>query len=189
MIIFIPILCLFSCYFSIGGDLNGCKLGVVNEEVPNHQDCLDASLETVANINKSCSFNRISCRFVKEINESNIELVIISQLIFWNSDELSCISQTLYDSYDEAYKKFITNKINGFIHISANYSASLNKVISIGSLADTETVENSIIKVSCGTTNYFVTNYIKKTLGELSINFMKSIAINCKFSERVARIP
>lgn len=55
---------------AIGGNVTGMVLGIVNEEVANIDECLDSSLVTAKYHDFECTFSKISCRFISEIDDS-----------------------------------------------------------------------------------------------------------------------
>lgn len=62
-----PILQCTCFYLAIGDNPKNLKLGVVNEEVPNWQDCYNSSLITAQVHDFECNLTKISCRYLKDI--------------------------------------------------------------------------------------------------------------------------
>lgn len=57
-----------TCFFlAIGDNPKSLKLGIVNEEVANWQDCYNTSLVTAHLHDYECNLTKISCRYLKEI--------------------------------------------------------------------------------------------------------------------------
>ena len=45
------------------------KIGIVNEEVMNFQECQNSSLMTAVATEDSCDLFKISCRFIEELGD------------------------------------------------------------------------------------------------------------------------
>lgn len=63
---FIGIICLHN---TMGGNPKGLVLGIVDEEITNLQECSNKSLKTFELEDYECRLNKISCRFINEIND------------------------------------------------------------------------------------------------------------------------
>jgi hypothetical protein len=62
-------------HYAIGGDLNGHKIGIVNNEVKHIEECFNSSLVTAKQENYECKLDKVSCRFINQINETIAEKV------------------------------------------------------------------------------------------------------------------
>lgn len=62
-----PILQCTCFYLAIGDNPKSLKLGIVNEEIANWQDCYNTSLVTAQVYDYDCNLTKISCRYLKEI--------------------------------------------------------------------------------------------------------------------------
>lgn len=64
-------LCFMICFFyGIGANPKGITLGIVSDEIVSHEVCSNLSLVTFKLDDYECSLNKISCRFINEINEN-----------------------------------------------------------------------------------------------------------------------
>lgn len=76
-VLILPMLCFFIFHYSVGRDPIGLKIGIVNDEI-NYNDCFNKSLITTLSFqNKSCEFNKISCRFINQFNDSIAQKVML----------------------------------------------------------------------------------------------------------------
>jgi hypothetical protein len=71
---------LFVClvlFIGIGGNINDMILGVVNEEASSIDECRNASLNNydVQLFQSDCTFQRVSCLFLAELDENVAKLV------------------------------------------------------------------------------------------------------------------
>lgn len=62
-----PILQCTCFYLAIGDNPKNLKLGIVNEEVSNWQECYNNSLITAAVHDDDCKLTKVSCRYLKDI--------------------------------------------------------------------------------------------------------------------------
>lgn len=67
---FFPIFQLICFYVAVGGNPIGLKVGIVNDEVNNFDDCFNSSLITTYVHDYSCDLHKVSCRFINQINDS-----------------------------------------------------------------------------------------------------------------------
>lgn len=65
----IPLIGIIGLHYSIGGDPKGLTLGIVDEEIRSYKDCMNISLQTFVKDNHDCHLHKISCRFIKEIDD------------------------------------------------------------------------------------------------------------------------
>lgn len=56
---------------AIGKTPNNMRIGIVNSEITKWDTCFDPNLITVSVYNETCNFNRISCRFVTSLEDSD----------------------------------------------------------------------------------------------------------------------
>lgn len=64
-------------HFGFGGNFKDIKLGILNEEVPKYNNCLNESFVTISLHDFKCNLNKISCKFISSINSSSITKVIL----------------------------------------------------------------------------------------------------------------
>lgn len=69
MLFLLPLVCCAGMHFGVGGIIKGMQLGVVNDEVPNNNDCANSSLITFRREGVECVLNKVSCRFIQEFDE------------------------------------------------------------------------------------------------------------------------
>lgn len=62
-----PILQCTCFYLAIGDNPKSLKLGIVNDEVPNWQDCYNDSLVTAQVYDYDCNLTKVSCRYLRDI--------------------------------------------------------------------------------------------------------------------------
>jgi hypothetical protein len=62
-------------HFAIGDNIHGLTLGVVNHEVDSISECFNPSLTTAVLDEFDCQIEKVSCRFIKSIDDETAELV------------------------------------------------------------------------------------------------------------------
>jgi len=157
------------CY-AVGGDPKGLKLGIVNYEVESYQDCFNNSLITTIAKEDSCALNKVSCRFITEIDDS-------------------VVKKTFYESFDEAFADAKKGKIIAVIEFSANFTESLSEVYSYGNAALDSSIDRSRINVFMDHSNYQLMFYIEKQIYETYDNFAQSLLKDCNFNKRTGKLP
>lgn len=65
----LPLFGIVCLHNTVGGNPKGLRLGIVNEEVSSHQECTNRSLRTFQLEDYECRLNKISCRFIKDIDD------------------------------------------------------------------------------------------------------------------------
>lgn len=58
--------------FAIGGNVTGMILGIVNNEVEYMEQCFNSSLTTASFEGFECTLNKVSCRFINQLNDSEL---------------------------------------------------------------------------------------------------------------------
>jgi hypothetical protein len=79
-------------YFTIGGNIHGLVLGVVNDEASSVAECQSAALNNY-NLNRNesdCSFDKVSCLFLDEFDQQVAELVRLLKLLEDHRPEHAC---------------------------------------------------------------------------------------------------
>lgn len=65
----LPLFGIICLHNTVGGNPKGLRLGIVNEEVASYKECTNKSLKTFELENYECHLNKISCRFIKDIDD------------------------------------------------------------------------------------------------------------------------
>lgn len=66
----LPFFSIICMNYTIGGNVTGMVLGIVNNEVGSISECFNTSLVTAKTDNYECILDRVSCRFINQINET-----------------------------------------------------------------------------------------------------------------------
>jgi hypothetical protein len=78
----LPIISCFAMHLKIGRTMEGLTLGIVNNEISSIEDCSVISLPPPDTSELFCFIDKISCRFVNEIDENLLKKVEKSFLIY-----------------------------------------------------------------------------------------------------------
>ena len=73
--LFLPFLTIIFMNFSIGREIVGYSLGIVDDELISQRDCLNSSFGSVTVEGTECVLNKISCRFINLIDKKFATLV------------------------------------------------------------------------------------------------------------------
>lgn len=123
-----PIIQLSCFYLAIGKTPKNLELGVFSGEVDNYADCFDENLRTIYNINDTCQFEKLSCRYIRNLGDD----VAIRKYYTSEADALA-------DA-----KKALTV---GYIHFAHNFSGSIAELIEDGVHAADGSVDNAELSV------------------------------------------
>lgn len=82
IVMMIPIIGCFSLYIGTGGELKGLPIGIVNGETANVNECFNQTLVTAEVQGHKCRLNKISCRFIDELQGEYIDRVRMKSLKF-----------------------------------------------------------------------------------------------------------
>lgn len=67
---FFPLIQLTFFYLTVGGDPKGLVLGIVSDELISFSECTNTSLLTAVASEFTCDLQKISCRFIEELDDS-----------------------------------------------------------------------------------------------------------------------
>lgn len=74
-IVALPVLCVLSMHYCIGGNFSDLKIGIVNEEITSAIECRNHSVVTIALNGFQCILSKASCRFIDELDDETAEKV------------------------------------------------------------------------------------------------------------------
>lgn len=166
----VPILQIVFFYLAIGGNPIGLKIGVVDDEIMNYQDCFNTSLITTFVHDDTCDLHKVSCRFLNDLNDS----VAIKQY---------------YKTYDEAYADAKKGKIIGFMYFAPNFTESLTAVQTTGRLTDDGSAENSRISIRMDQSDLQLTFFMQLRFYQTYKQFVQHLSTDCGFAAKVGTIP
>lgn len=167
----VPILQIVFFYLAIGGYPIGLKIGIVDDEMMNYEDCFNSSLITAfVDKDDSCTLQHVSCRFLNQFNDS-------------------IAIKVPYKTYDEAYADAKRGKIIGFIHFAPNFTESLNTLQTLGREADSGSVDNSRINFRMDQSDLQLTFYMQLTFYQIYKDFVQNMMGDCNLPIKLGTIP
>lgn len=169
-LLFFPIFQLVCFYVAVGGNPIGLNIAIVNDEMPNNQDCLNSSLITTYLHDDTCELNKISCRFINHINDS----VAIKHF---------------YKSFDEAYADARKGKVMGVIYFAKNFTESTAYIREQGRNASEETFTTREIQIYMDKSDQQLTFFLEKKLRQTYLEFSESIMADCGLPIKLGNIP
>lgn len=169
-LIFFPIFQLVCFYVAVGGNPIGLKIAIVNDEVPNYQDCSNSSLITTFVHDSTCDLHKLSCRFLNHINDS----VAIKHF---------------YNSFDEAYADARKGKVMAVIYFAKNFTESMTSIRDDGRNASGGTFLSSEIQIYMDKSDQQLTFFLEKKLRQTYLEFSESIMIDCDFPIKLGNVP
>lgn len=152
----------------IGGDLKGLKIAIVDHEISGYQDCFNTSLVFAVPLNDSCHFEKVSCRFMAEINELDL-------------------TKVFYTSVEEALKDAKSQKFAAVLKFDSKYSKALTELDK--NAEDSEVIDNSRIKVHMDNNDMLIVGFVKSKLLIAYRNYAEKLMESCGLSKRLLNLP
>ncbi|XP_014281518.1 ABC transporter G family member 23 isoform X1 [Halyomorpha halys] len=150
----------FFCW-SIGHDPVGLKLAVVNHEVPFKTSCM---------YNTSCSYESMSCRYLKHLSD-------------WNHTMVS------YSSPEEAMYAVKRNWAWAYIDIPPNFSEMLALRVEYGKDANDTIIDGSQVSIHLDMSNQQIAYLLQRQIMASLNNFAKDMAAACSVPESMLDVP
>lgn len=165
-----PIFQLVCFYVAVGSNPIGLKLAIVNDEVRNIADCMNSSLVTTRINNDTCDLNKVSCRFINQLNDS----VAIKHY---------------YQTFDEAYRDAKKGKVIGVIYFAKNFTESMSVIRDDGRFAEEATFFSSEIQVYMDKSDQQLTFFLEKKLRQTYQEFTEKLMSDCEYPVKLGNIP
>lgn len=175
-VLMIPFLTIMSFYLAVGGDPQGLKVGIVNDELANINDCYNESAITHLVHDYSCDLQLTSCRFINEISHE------IGEKVF-------------YRTYEDALLDAKKGSLIAIIHFSKNYTQSLQDDLSRIEDED-ENVDDDDVKiqsreigVNVDRSNHQISYFFQRKLMDSYSAYTKKLMKDCGVSEKYLGLP
>jgi hypothetical protein len=155
----------------ISTDPKGLKLAVVNNEISSYQECFNSSLITSLPLNDSCHLEKVSCRFLYEINDLHL-------------------SKVFYNSVGEALKNMKKEKFSAIIEFDSNFSQALTLIDSNSeNLNDDKLMKSSFINIHMDNADFSIANFVKFHLFSAYKNYTEKLMQSCGLSKNLRNFP
>ncbi|KAH8244458.1 hypothetical protein KR026_010491 [Drosophila bipectinata] len=165
-----PLIQLTCFYLAIGKTPTNLELGVYSGEVESYGECFDDNLVTVYSGEDSCQFNKLSCRYIRELGDD-----VATRKYYTNE------ADALRDA-----KKAVTV---GYLHFAQNFSESIFSVMEDGIHASDGAVDHAELSVHIDMTDQQVAYFMQRKLREKFSAFMKSVVKDCNASAALVELP
>jgi len=168
--VFILILNMPLAFYSLGVNPVGLHVGIVNLEIFNPKECLNSSLLTVLSNGSDCTLNKVSCRFMANLD-----------------DEL--VTKIAYKTFEAAYDDAKRGKIMGIIMFPQNYTESLKEtLVDNPNILAIASKNSSQISVNLDHTNPHLSMFLLKSLYETYKSYTESMLVDCKYPRKLRNI-
>ncbi|XP_017098941.2 ABC transporter G family member 20 [Drosophila bipectinata] len=165
-----PLIQLTCFYLAIGKTPTNLELGVYSGEVESYGECFDDNLVTVYSGEDSCQFNKLSCRYIRELGDD------VATRKYYSNE-----ADALRDA-----KKAVTV---GYLHFAQNFSESIFSVMEDGIHASDGAVDHAELSVHIDMTDQQVAYFMQRKLREKFSAFMKSVVKDCNASAALVELP
>ncbi|EDV31909.1 uncharacterized protein Dana_GF14305, isoform B [Drosophila ananassae] len=165
-----PLIQLTCFYLAIGKTPTNLELGVYSGEVDSYGECFDENLVTVYSGEDSCQFNKLSCRYIRELGDD-----VATRKYY--SNEADALSDA---------KKAVTV---GYLHFAQNFSESIFSVMEDGIHATDGAVDHAELSVHIDMTDQQVAYFMQRKLREKFSAFMRSVVKDCNASAALVELP
>lgn len=154
----LPFVQAFLLYHSFG-DVTGMKVTIINDEVLGFDQCHNTSLRTTIIHNNTCLLNKLSCRFIKHLNNTNL-------------------SYNILNSMDDVNYR-LTDAV---VIFASNYTESYTDLLEHNFNTGDGSIDNSKIQVFMSNTNVFVNNLVEYSLAKSTQDFLDELLVDCGMS-------
>lgn len=166
----LPFVELYLFRFSIGGNPVGLKIGIVDDEILNHQECHVPGLINAYAEDHSCEVNLISCRFLEKLTDD------VGEKVF-------------YTAFDDAFQDAKKGKLSAIIYFDANFTESYDEIKKYPDEADPQSWKNSVIKVYMDQTDLQIMTFLQTHIYDVYKSYSESILSDCKLPKNMEGIP
>ncbi|CAH1391286.1 unnamed protein product [Nezara viridula] len=162
LMFFLPIsTCVFFQY-TIGRIPRDLKVGVINEELSiQHGNC-----ENFSNLTCFPAF----CGYLTLLEKQNIIPVT-------------------YNDTETAFENFMKNKIQGILHISENFTESLQERLYKSMTTPDSVIEQSEVKVWIDSTNKVIGDFLKYTVYHTFFDYLENLSQTCQWPVNHTLLP
>jgi hypothetical protein len=165
---------LLSFIFATGGNPEGLRLGIVNDEIINISECYNKSLVTAFPHDYQCDIRLASCRFIDEITSD------VGEKIY-------------FQKYEDAFREGKKGNLHAIIHISANYTQSVQKLLSTSDYENEEIEDAELlsreIQINMDQSNSQISLFIYQKLFDSFATYLKKLMKDCHVSEKIMSNP
>ncbi|EDW63587.1 ABC transporter G family member 20 [Drosophila virilis] len=165
-----PIIQLSCFYLAIGKTPTNLELGVYSGEVESYSECFDDNLKTIYKANDSCHFNKLSCRYIRELGDD------VATRKYYPTE-----AAALADA-----KRALTV---GYIYFAHNFSDSVYELIEDGVHASDGAVDHAELTVHIDMTDQQVAYFMQRKLRDKFSTFMNSVVQDCNVSAALVKLP
>ncbi|KAL7040388.1 hypothetical protein ACKWTF_000371 [Chironomus riparius] len=169
-LMFLPILQLYLIRYSIGRNPEGLKIGIVDDEILNHQECQVPGLVNAYAEGYTCEVNLISCRFLEKLTDD------VGEKVF-------------YTAFDDAFRDAKLGKLSAIIYFDANFTESYDEIKRYPDEAGPQTWKNSVIKVYMDQTDLQIQTFLQRRLYDVYKSYSESILSDCRLPTNLEGIP
>ncbi|XP_014290763.2 ABC transporter G family member 23 [Halyomorpha halys] len=162
LLFFIPISSCLMFQYSLGRSPRGLKLGIINEELlQQHGNC-----QNFSNLTCFPAF----CGYLPLLEKKNI--IPVS-----------------YNDTEIAFENFIGGKIQGILHISENFTESLQERLYKGMSTSYSVINQSEVKVWLDTTNKVIGDFLESTIYSIFFDYLVQLSQTCQWPVNHTLLP
>ncbi|KAF6202471.1 hypothetical protein GE061_004872 [Apolygus lucorum] len=174
ILLFILVLPAFQSYFfcvSFGRDPSDLPFAVVSDELNGFvKSCDELPYNETYSAVLECNIPKsFSCQFMKQL-ERKLDLV-------------------LYEDLNLAKKDASANRVWGVLHVSENFTRSIEERISEGISTTDVAINQSAISVWMDMSNFIIANIIRRNIAKSLIDFLQDVMAACDIPRKVGDVP
>ncbi|XP_017062990.1 ABC transporter G family member 20 [Drosophila eugracilis] len=165
-----PIIQLTCFYLAIGKTPTNLEIGVYSGEVESYGECFNDSLVTVYKDNDSCQFNKLSCRYIRELGDD-------------------VATRKYYSSEADALSDAKRATTVGYLYFAQNFSDSILSVMEDGIHTSDGAVDHAELSIHIDMTDQQVAYFMQRKLRDKFSSFMRSVVKDCNVSSAIVDLP
>ncbi|EFN69285.1 ABC transporter G family member 20 [Camponotus floridanus] len=165
-----PLLEVGSFFGGVGGEPKDLTIGIINHEAGNCDYGNNIGKVWFDEENRTCHFNNLSCRFLHEYGDSNIE-------------------QEFYDNMSEATDAIRDGDLVGIMYFNHNFSEALQRRIDNYGTAKTEDILSGQIDIFLDMGDMQIGQFMEYKLYKRFFEIFEGVMRDCKYSPKLAGVP
>jgi hypothetical protein len=174
--------------YGVGANPKSISFGIVSDEIESYAVCSNRTLTTFLLDGFDCRVNKISCRFIDEIDES---FAIKVWRFLRGSCEFEVIAdefQKFYSSREVAEDEVKHGRLVGFVHFSKTFSENFSVLKDWTNLTYGE-VKQGHIEVFMDNSDLQIVTFLQRNLYDAYHRFVERLMDDCKKSTKAGSIP
>jgi len=156
---------------TFGRDPENLSIGLISDELPYIH---------------GCATNLVYNYTYSDLLECDVPTYFTCPFLF---ELKKTLDVRLYDNVKTATMAVNSNEVWGYLHISKNFTPSVEERIAFGINTNDDSIDNSVISMSMDMSNFILSNIIRRDVATSLQDFLKTIVSMCGINPDVVSVP